>query len=494
VKKLLAVLGIAILVLVTILLVRASTLESRQLKAEPVTDLSVDANAVAQRLAGAVRFPTVSHEAGKNVEAQAFFDLHRYLEISFPRVHQNLTRETVAGYSLLYTWPGSKPALAPILLMSHMDVVPVEPGTEKQWTHPPFSGAIAGGYIWGRGTLDDKVSVLGVLEGIETLLARGFQPERTVLLAFGHDEEVGGLQGAAAIAKLLEGRGVRPQMILDEGGIIAKGMVSGLGSPVAMISTAEKGFVTVELTAKSQGGHSSMPPRNTAIGLVAAAVQKLEANPMPARLEGPSRESFDYLAPELPLAMRVPLANLWLFEPLVMKQSSGEPSSDARLRTTTAATMIRGGVKENVLPSEAKAWVNFRILPGDSVASVLEHVCQTVGPGIQVAVSGTMASEPSPDSRTDADSFRLLQITLSQVFPGMLASPNLLSGGTDTKHFQKLSPNIYRFIPVPVTAEDLERFHGTNERVGVQDYAGAVRFYAQLVRNAAGGPGPAPKL
>lgn len=493
-KKILAVLGIAVLVLFAILLIRASTLESRQVKAEPVTDLAVDANAAAQRLAGAVRFPTISHEGGRNVETQAFLGLHQYLQASFPRVHQALRREVVADYSLLYTWPGWKPDLPPILLMSHMDVVPVEPGTEKQWTHPPFAGAIADGFIWGRGTMDDKVSVLGVLEGVELLLGQGFQPERTVLLAFGHDEEVGGVRGAAAIARLLESRGVRPAMILDEGGVIAKGMVAGLDSPVAMISTAEKGFVTVELTARGQGGHSSMPPRSTAIGLVAAAVQRLEQNPMPARIDGPTRESFEFLAPELPLGMRLPLANLWLFEPLVMKQFSGEPSSDARLRTTTAATMIRGGVKENVLPSEAKAWVNFRILPGDSVESVLEHVRGTVGPGIQVKISGTMATEPSPQSRTDADSFRLLQTTLSQVFPGMLASPNLLSGGTDTKHFQKLSGNVYRFIPVPFTAEDLERFHGTNERVGVQDYAGAVRFYAQLVRNAAGGSGPPPKL
>jgi len=493
-KKTLAVLGIAVLVLLAVLLVRASTLTSRQVKAEPVTDLAVDANAAAQRLAGAVRFPTVSHEQGKNVEAQAFLDLHRYLEASFPRVHRTLTREVVADYSLLYTWPGWKPALPPILLMSHMDVVPVEPGTERQWAHPPFSGAIADGYIWGRGAMDDKVSVLGVLEGIETLIGQGFQPERTVLLAFGHDEEVGGLRGAAATAKLLASRGVRPAWILDEGGIIAKGMVPGLDAPVAMISTAEKGFVTVELTARSHGGHSSMPPKSTAIGRVAAAVQKLEQNPMPARIDGATRESFDFLAPELPLAARLPLANLWLFGPAVKRQLSGEPASDARLRTTTAATMIRGGVKENVLPSEAKAWVNFRILPGDSVAAVLEHVRATVGPGIEVAVSGNLASEPSPQSQTGEPSFRLLQTTVSQVFPGMLAAPNLLSGGTDTKHFEKLSSNVYRFIPVTVTAGDLERVHGTNERVSIQDYAGAVRFYAQLVRNAAGGPGPPPKL
>ncbi|HYN20921.1 MAG TPA: M20 family peptidase [Thermoanaerobaculia bacterium] len=485
-KKILALLGIAILVLAAVAVVRASTLESRQVTAAPVTDLSIDTNGAALRLAGAIRFRTISHEQGKNVDSAAFLGLHQYLQTSFPRVHQALAREVVANYSLLYTWPGQNHDLPPILLLSHLDVVPVEPGTAGKWTKPPFSGAIANGYIWGRGALDDKISVLAILESIETLLASGFQPDRTVLLAFGHDEEVGGLRGAAAIAKRLEGRGIRPDFILDEGGIIANGMVEGLDKPVALISTAEKGFVTVELTARTEGGHSSMPPRHTAIGLVSAAVKELEENPMPARIAGATRASFDFLAPELPFGKRLPLANLWLFGPVVKKQLSGQPASDARLRTTTAATMIHAGVKENVLPSEAKAWVNYRILPGDSVASVLEHVRNTVGPGVQVAISGNVSTEPSPESRTDTASFRLLQTTLAEVFPGVLASPNLLSGGTDTKHYRGLSPNVYRFIPVPVTAEDLGRFHGTNERVGIEDYVGAVRFYAQLVRNAAG--------
>lgn len=492
-KILLTILGL-VLILLVVLIARASMLKSRQVKAEPVTDLAVDANAVAQRLAGAVRFPTVSHEKGENVEAQAFLGLHEYLRASFPLVHQTLKRETVAEYSLLYTWPGRNPGQAPILLLSHMDVVPVEPGTEGKWTRGAFSGDVADGFIWGRGTLDDKVSVMAILEGVEMLLARGFQPERTVLLAFGHDEEVGGNQGAAAIARLLESRGVRPELIVDEGGIIAEGMVPGVTTPVAMISTAEKGFVTVELTARAAGGHSSMPPPHTAIGMVAAAVQKLEENPMPARIAGATRSSLEFLAPELPLPMRTVMGNLWLFEPLLKNQLSEQPASNSRLRTTTAATMIRGGVKENVLPSEAKAWVNFRILPGDSVASVLQHVKDTVGPDIAVEVSGPMRNEPSPETPADGEAFRLLQTTLAQVFPGTLTSPNLLSGGTDTKHYQKFTQNVFRFIPVKIKAEDLERVHGTNERVGVETYAGAVRFYAQFVRNAAGGPEGGGKL
>jgi carboxypeptidase PM20D1 len=228
--------------------------------------------------------------------------------------------------------------------------------------------------------------------------------------------------------------------------------------------------------------------------MVSAAVQKLEENPMPARIAGATRSSFEFLAPELPLGLRTVMGNLWLFSPLLESRLADEPSSNARMRTTTAATIIRGGVKENVLPSEAKAWVNFRILPGDSVASVLEHVKETVGPGIEVAVSGPMRNEPSPETPSDGAGFRLLQTTLAQVFPGTLTAPNLLSGGTDTKHYQKLTSNVFRFIPVKIRIDDLERVHGTNERVGVENYAGAVRFYAQFVRNAAGGPEGGGKL
>src|SRR5262245_49205485 len=217
-KRAFAILGLVLVILVVVLVLRTATVKSRQIQAEPVNDLAVDSRAAAERLAGAIRFPTVSHEDGKNIEAAAFRGLHEYLQRSFPRVHAALTRETVAGYSLLYTWKGRNPGLAPILLMSHQDVVPIEPGTEKDWTHPPFSGRIDGGFVWGRGTLDDKVSVLATLEAAEMLLARGFQPQRTVYFAFGHDEEVGGMKGAAAIASLLERRGVRPELIIDEGG------------------------------------------------------------------------------------------------------------------------------------------------------------------------------------------------------------------------------------------------------------------------------------
>ena len=485
-KKILATIALVLLILAAVVVVRALTVDSKQIQAPPVTDLTVDVPSAAERLAQALRFPTVSHDEKGHEETQAFLDLHRHLEASFPKTHATLTREVVGGLSLLYTWTGKRADLAPVLLMSHMDVVPVEPGTEKQWIHGAFSGDLAEGYIWGRGAMDDKVGVLAILEAVELLLSRGFAPERTVYLAFGHDEEVNGLDGAGNIAALLEKRGVRPDFILDEGGLIADGFIPGLPGPVAMVSTAEKGYVSVELVAKSPGGHSSMPPARTAIGRLGEAIVKLEKNPLPARLDGVIASSFSYLAPEMPFGSRLFLSNLWLFEPLVKAQSVKDPAGASRMRTTTAATIISAGVKENVLPSEARAIVNFRILPGDSIAKVLDHVRKTVGPGLEVKKAGRAATEPSPESDPAAPQFRMLQETLAQVFPGIIVSPNLLSGGTDTKHYQHLTKNVYRFLPYRAKEDDFERFHGTNERVAVDNYGEMIRFYAQLIRNGSG--------
>jgi carboxypeptidase PM20D1 len=481
-RRVLKLVATLLLLLVVVVCVRALLQRSRQVSAPPVTDLAVDAGAAAQRLAGAIRIATISHEEGANVETAAFAELHRYLEASFPRVHAALSREVVAGSSLLYTWKGSDPALPPLLLLAHQDVVPVEAGTEAGWTHPPFSGAIAGGFLWGRGTLDDKEGVLSILEGAELLLARGFQPKRTILFAFGHDEEAGGQKGAKEVAALLERRGVTPLMILDEGGAIGEGLVPGVEKPVALIGIAEKGFTSLELVAEAEGGHSSMPPRHTAVGELAAAIASLEDHPMPARIAGATRSSFEYLAPEMSFAQRALLSNLWLFSPLMKSVFSSQPAADARIRTSTAATMFQAGVKDNVLPFRARAVVNFRILPGDKVADVIRHVRETVGKKIRVRSIGGAGSEPPPEAPLDGDAFRQIQTTVAQVFPGTLTAPNLLAGATDSRHYSHLTPNIYRFHPIRIKEADLVRVHGTNERIGVENYAEVVRFYAQLMR------------
>ncbi len=480
-KKILLVALLLLVGLLAVLIVRTLQFTSKQMTQSPAEPVGLNVEEAAQRLSRAVQFQTISYQDASKFTAPEFKGLHDHLAAAFPRAHSTLKRETVSDYSLLYTWQGSDPQLPAVLLAAHMDVVPVDAASEPNWTHPPFAGQIAEGFIWGRGTMDDKVSVVGILEAVEALVAKGFQPRRTVYLAFGHDEEVSGLQGARQISALLSSRGVALDYILDEGGVIIEGLVPGVAAPVATIGIAEKGYATVALTVETEGGHSMSPPPSTAIGILSASIHRLEEQPFRARMDGATRKLFEYVGPEMGWSRRVLFANLWLFEPLIKDQLSRSPTTGATIRTTTAATIIEGGTKENVLPTRARAVVNFRILPGDTVAGVVEHVRRVVDdPRIQIAVEGN-ASEPSPVSDVEHASFKQLQQTIRQVFPEAVVAPYLMLGATDARHYESLTRNVYRFLPLRQKSEDIARFHGTNERVSVENYARLVEFYAQLL-------------
>jgi carboxypeptidase PM20D1 len=489
-KRPLAVLAALLLLLASVLLARALTLRPPQGPAEEglaaaPEPLAVDAEAAAGRLAAALRLRTVAASDGVAAEEEAFVALHALLARQYPRVHATLRREAVGWQSALFTWEGTEPGLAPVLLMAHLDVVPVEAGTEGRWTHPPFGGVVADGHVWGRGALDDKGPALALLEAVEALLAAGERPRRTVLLALGADEEVGGRQGAQRVAELLASRGVRLASVLDEGGSLVSGAVPGVAAPVALVGVAEKGFVSVELAAEARGGHSSMPPRSTAAGVVARAAARLEAQRPAPRLEGATEALFAHVAPQMPLGLRLLFANTWLLRPLLLRQLASQPTTDATVRTTTALTVLEAGQKDNVLPSRARAVVNFRILPGDSVEGVLAHVRETVDdPAVQVRAVG-FSSEPSPVSATDTPAWGGLSRAVRQVFPDAVVAPYLVVGATDARHFAGLSDAVYRFAPLRLAREDLARMHGTDERVSVAGHADAVRFYAQYLRNAA---------
>lgn len=485
-RRVLLILGAGVLLLAGIVLVRTLRFQSRQAVVERTPEVALLPGAV-ERLAGSVRIATISHEDSTAFDVAAFAALHAYLETHFPRVHAQLRRETVAAHSLLYTWQGSDPALKPILLMGHLDVVPIEPGTESQWTEPPFSGRITNGFVWGRGAIDNKFTVLGTLEAVELLLNEGFRPTRTVYLAYGHDEEVGGTRGARELAAVLKRRGVELEMVLDEGGVIGDGVLPGVEPPTALVGIAEKGFTSVELSTQSGGGHSSLPPRESAIGVLSAAVVRLEQNPMQARLEGPSRQLFERVGQEFPFAQRAVFANLWLTRSLVARKLEATPATNAMVRSTTAVTMFHAGTKENVLASRARAVVNFRIRPGDSIAGVLSHVRHvTDDPRVEVRQTGRFSAEPSAISNTDSESFRTLERTIRSVAPEAIVAPYLVVVLTDARYYVPLSRNVYRFMPVRLTPSDLQRMHGTNERVAVNDYERGVRLYRQLILNAAG--------
>ncbi len=473
------------IVLIAAIVARGLTYESRQMQVEPAPEIAIDTMGVAERLAGALRFETISNQDSAAFPAEEFLRFHTYLEESYPAVHATLEREAIGGYSLLYRWEGSDASLRPVLFMAHMDVVPVEPGTESEWTHPAFAGLIADGYVWGRGSLDDKGTLVTQLEAIELFLNRGFQPQRTVYLAFGHDEEVGGMRGAARIASVLKQRGVELAYVLDEGGIVTDA-VAAVGAPVALVGVAEKGFVSLQLSVRTQGGHSSMPPEKTAIGILATAIDRLETHQLPAAIRGATAAMLDYLGPEMSFTRRVALANRWLFDPLIEREFGALPEGNAMLRTTTAPTIFHAGVKENVLPSSASAVVNFRILPGDDVASVIEHVRRTIDEPRIAIEPLAFRSEPSPMSDLGSDSFGALQRTVRQIFPNAIFAPYLVVGGTDSRYYTDVTANVYRFNPMYLNRDDFRSVHGTDERVSLEACADMVRFYVQLIRQTVG--------
>lgn len=483
-KRTVLVLLAAVLLLVAALAANTWRQGSRQLDVPPAAAPAVDANAVADKLAGAIRFRTIASLEDPSLNAAEFRRLHAFLEQRFPRVHAKLKRELVGELSLLYTWPGSEPAAKGVLLMAHHDVVPIAPGTEGQWKEPPFAGVVKDGVVWGRGAWDDKGNLVAQLEAMEMLLASGFQPRQTVYLFSGADEEVNGLRGAAQAVKLLRERNVRLDFVIDEGLLITDGVIPGVASPVALVGVAEKGYVSVQLKTGGTPGHSSMPPEpgTTAIARMGAALQRLEQQQFPAALRGVAGEMFDTLAPEMQGFQRVALSNLWLFRPVVEKQLARGASTNAMLRTTTALTIVSAGNKDNVIPGQAEAVVNFRILPGDSVEGVLRHVRDVAGEGFEVsALPG--AVEPTPITPTRSAAYQQLARTLRAQFPGVVVTPALYIAGSDSQHFVPIADHVFRFSPMRAKPQDLSRFHGTDERIPVANLAELVHFYHLLLRN-----------
>lgn len=479
--------GLLFVVMLGVLVARTATLDSRQVEVEPAPIAEIPQAAV-ERLRAALRVPTVSSGTDQ-VDGEALLALHTLLEESFPRVHAALEREIVNQYSLLYRWPGREAATgenaAPIVLTAHLDVVPVSDEDAAKWTHPPFDAVLADGFVWGRGALDDKVDVMALLEAVEFLLARDFTPPRTVYLAFGHDEEIGGREGAVHLAARLAELGVRPAFVRDEGMIIAKGQVPGIEPPVALVGIAEKGYVTLELTARSSGGHSSMPPPGgSAVARLARALTRLDAQPLPAHMDGVVGDFLAAAAPEMAFGQRLALSNLWLFGPVVERSFAGGAGTNAMLRTTTALTMLEGSVKDNILPTTARARVNFRVHPADSVASVREMVERIVDdPAITLTEYG-FASEPSPVSPIDGEGFRRIERAVREIFPEVVVAPTLVLGATDARHYTELTDQLYRFSPLVLGGEDLARVHGIDERISVENYLDAVRFFVRLIEGS----------
>lgn len=475
-----------IVVLLVIVVFRATTVfENNQYQVtESLTPITLDETAAIGRFSQALQIPTISYDDTSKLDDAAFQAFHQHLAQSFPLVHANTQLTKFNGYSMVYRLNGQNSQLKPVLFMGHMDVVPVDEQTKDQWLQPPFSGKVVDGVIWGRGAIDDKVSVLALMESLEWFLTNNKVPQRDIYFAFGHDEEVGG-EGAKAIAKYFVEQNIQFEFILDEGGVITDGIIPGTTHPIALIGVAEKGIVNFKLTVKGEGGHSSQPPAHTAAGILASAIVKVENNKFDARLEFFDL-MFDNIGYSMPLAQRLPLANLWLFEPLVLNTLLKSPSSAASARTTTAVTMLQGSTKSNVLPTIATAIVNFRILPGDTVDSIQAHLERVIDDP-RVALSTEQANEASSVSPTDSIGFKLIESSIRRLDDNVLVTPYLVLGATDSRHFQALSDNIYRFMMVSLNPDTLKQFHGLNEQITVKDYLNAIQFYYAMLEQAAKG-------
>lgn len=447
----------------------------------------VDPEFVAGHLAEAVRCETISRKDSDSADLSAFRELRRVLESLYPRVHATLEREIISDASLLYTWRGTNLELRPVLFAAHLDVVPADPGTLDQWEHPPFSGIIAGDYVWGRGTQDDKGSVIGLLEAAELLLRSDFRPERTLYFAFGQDEEIGGDKGAVKIAATLAERGEELEAVLDEGSGVTQGVIPGVESPVALIGIAEKGSLSVHVKAEAKPGHSATPGKTTAIGILAKAITRIEANPLPARLDF-IRIVYSALGAAVKPMTQIKFANTWLFGRHLKRTLGASPNTNAHIRTTTAVTMVNGGVKENLLPASAETIVNYRLLPGDSIEDIAEYTRLVINDDrVTVSYDPVKAREASALTSPSGSAFQTLAVAIRQVFPGAEVSPNLVLGGTDARNYASLTDQVLRFTPLLTTPDDMGRVHGINERVHVNSLARLVQFYMHLIDLWAGG-------
>ena len=471
-KKLLISIGAFIVVISGILIGNTLTLNSKQVASQQLKVVTLP-NDIFQNLSSAIQYPTISYSEEAIPDSTAFLGFHRFLLETFPLTHSKLSLEKINDYSLLYTWQGSDLSKKPIILMSHQDVVPVDEPTIGDWEAGPFEGKITTTDIIGRGTLDDKSTLIGLLEAVEKLLEESYEPSRTIFLAFGHDEEVGGSNGASAIALNLKAKGVHAAMTIDEGGYIAENLVPGLESPVAIINLAEKGFASFRLIVKTSGGHSSAPPRENTIGMLAQAIVDLENNQLPYKLVKPINYQLEYVGAELPFFKKMAFANPWLFKKSILETLNAH--------TSTAPTIISGGVKNNVIPTIAEATINFRILPGETIKSVKQHITNTISNKINVESVGFLTN-PSPVSSIDSENFKILEKTIRDMFPNSIVVPGLLGGGTDARYFYEISDDVYRFYPTRIGPSSKKRFHGIDEKISKDNYKEIIEFSYHFIK------------
>ncbi len=475
------ILIILIVAVLALLVYRATaSVKKESIACIPAEYNDIDEDGLAKKLSGAICFKTISaHESC----ADEFPLFHGYLRDSYPMLHQKFKVETIEDHSLLYRWETGS-SEKPVLLMAHLDVVPINEGTETDWKHDPFGGIIEGGYIWGRGTLDMKGQLVCIFESLEYLIDKGFEPSRDIYIALGHDEELPIEKGAVAIAELCKQRGMEFELVLDEGMSIYDGNNFGIKEKAALIGLAEKGYAEVKITAVSNGGHSSMPPANGAVVRLAKAIENIEKNGFPRHYIGLTKAMTEQLSPYMRFPLNIYGANLPVFGRLVLNYLCRTPLGRAMFSTTAAITMLQGSVKANILPQKAEAIVNCRMLPGEDIGSVKQRLVSIIGEGYNIEILN--ASEASKVSSMDSFGFKCVKEAASVALQGCVAAPAMTIVSTDSRLFEPLCNCVCRFSPFPSLARDIGGIHGTNERLEVSSLRQGAIFFVELLKRVSG--------
>ncbi|MBE6919500.1 MAG: M20/M25/M40 family metallo-hydrolase [Ruminococcaceae bacterium] len=465
-----------ILVFLAVILVR--TLRFTPPEREEITAAPIQLNEekIVDDMCAMIRCKTVSNRDESLVDWAEFDKFQSVLAERFPLIHEKATLHKLGRTGLLYHLKGESDA-SPSVCMSHYDVVPVE---ESGWTRPAFDAIVEDGVLWGRGTLDTKGTLCGVMEALEQLLAAGYTPKNDLYLSFSGQEEIDG-DSCRAIVSYLREQGVTPALVLDEGGAVVDNVFPGVSGQCALIGTAEKGNVSVDLSLLSQGGHASTPPPHTILGQLSQAAVDIENHPFPRHLSRPVAEMFDTLGRHSSFLYRMIFANLWCFEPvldMICKKSGGE--LNAMMRTTVAVTRMEGSRAYNVLPPKASMGINIRLMEGDTKESAVAYLRKVIK-NDKIDIRVVDGGNPSAVSETSGEGWDTLCRAIRQTWPEALVSPYLMMAGSDSRNYCAISQHVYRFSAMHLSKEERAMIHGHNERVPVKTLLRTVEFYLRLL-------------
>ncbi len=441
--------------------------------------MAVDINESLENFSKALQIKTISYPETEKFDFDEYAKFISFLKETYPLVHEKLDLKIINDYALLYHWKTESDDL-PIMLLAHYDVVPVNEGT---WTHEPFDGVIKDGKVWGRGTIDDKNSIITIIETVEDLLKNDFKPKRDIYMAFGYDEEVMGQRGAKHIVEYLKKENMKFECILDEGGLVAPGSMMGIDAELAVIGIAEKSQCNYEIIFKGDQGHSSSPPKSTAIGKMSAFIQDVENHPRECRLTKPVEEMLKNVS-----VYQSGLAKMFMKNPsrhfsLIKKSMVGGRQTNALIRTTTAFTMAESGTAANVLPDYAKVVVNVRVLQGDTPEMITDWLNSF---NHDFELKPLYLEAPSSISNIDSKAYEILGESIKETFGDIMITPYLMIGGTDSRQYSELSENIYRFTPFKLDAHEIELMHADDEYISIENFEKMLEFYEKFIKKMAG--------